>query len=502
MGIFTKLAQQIFASVDENGNARSISEQEAAVWGTELERAVSLFISSGGLIYPSKTALDDDVAHGASAMAWVLGDPVVANNGVYGKVGASGTGSWARRGDLPFSFIIASDAGAGTPNALQATTSIPVSGSALVWMNIFEANTGSPVTVSFNGGTPLTIKTNSGNDIAAGGLAAGMIVLGIVSGTSFRLLSDQASSAVVAAAETEANRAKTEADRAQTYAAGVQFPVSYAAQSLSTAQQEQARQNIGIGAYAIGGYGVFMPETRPWLEYIWSHGLSEPRRSFSYAVDAAVEEIVDSGAWALLDYLGVWFGPSWALSRVSLKSPGAVMPDFTGGDLFVPGVGVKGDPTNYVLFDKSPSQLSQFKRNSASVGLMVSGGTSVLNGASIVGGAGTAGFTLRPVDASNNQSVRLNQSTALVTAAGFRDGFAAGSRTSANDIANYRDGAKIGASAASPTTTDPSTAKMTVFAPAEDRAAHAYFVGGGLTDDQIFAINSAIQTLRSRIGAF
>ncbi|QPB18742.1 hypothetical protein [Rhizobium sp. 007] len=84
---------------------------------------------------------------------------------------------------------------------LQATSSIPVSGSTLVWMNIFEANTASPVTVSFNGGSTLTIKTNSGNDIAAGGLVAGMTVAGIVSGSTFRLLSDQVSAAVVAAAE-------------------------------------------------------------------------------------------------------------------------------------------------------------------------------------------------------------------------------------------------------------------------------------------------------------
>ncbi|WP_202948134.1 hypothetical protein [Sinorhizobium fredii] len=168
---------------------------------TGYEAIINAFISSGGLIYSSKAALDADLAHAANSMAWVIGDPVAANNGVYGKVGTSGSGSWTRRSDLPFSFIIASDVGAGTPNAIQATTSIPVSASALIWMNIFEANTASPVTVSFNGGSTLTIKTNSGADVTAGGLTAGMIVMGIVSGSTFRLVSDQASSAVLAAAE-------------------------------------------------------------------------------------------------------------------------------------------------------------------------------------------------------------------------------------------------------------------------------------------------------------
>ncbi|MGH0280736.1 tail fiber domain-containing protein [Sinorhizobium meliloti] len=186
-------------------------KSEIRTWGTWVEGIISAFTSGGGLVFTSKAALDAKLSPDADTLAWVINDPVVENNGIYQKQGASGTGSWTRVSDLPFSFIIASDAGAGTPNAIQATTSIPVSGSALIWMNIFEANTASPVTVSFNGESALTIKTNSGNDVVAGGLLAGMIVLGIVSGTTFRLVSDQASSAVLAAAEA----AKTAAEAAR-----------------------------------------------------------------------------------------------------------------------------------------------------------------------------------------------------------------------------------------------------------------------------------------------
>lgn len=184
------------------------SKPQIRSWGTWIEQIITAFTSNGGLIYSSLAALNADLAKPANSMAWVIGDPVAGNNGVYGKIGASGAGSWTRRSDLPFSFIIAFDAGAGTPNAIQATTAIPVSGSALVWMEVADTNTGSPVTVAFNGGSPLTIKSNSGNNIVAGGLVAGMIVLGIVSGTTFRLVSDQASSAIVAAAEAAADRAE------------------------------------------------------------------------------------------------------------------------------------------------------------------------------------------------------------------------------------------------------------------------------------------------------
>ncbi|WP_198389820.1 hypothetical protein [Sinorhizobium meliloti] len=184
-----------------SSGSHQVKKSDARSWAAWVEGLISAFTSGGGLIFSSKATLDANLAYAANTMAWVIGDATAANNGVYGKVGASGSGSWTRRSDLPFSFIIASDAGAGTPNAIQATTSIPVSSSALVWMNVFEANTASPVTVSFNGGTALTIKTNSGNDVAVGGLTAGMIVMGIVSGSTFRLVSDQASAALIAAAE-------------------------------------------------------------------------------------------------------------------------------------------------------------------------------------------------------------------------------------------------------------------------------------------------------------
>lgn len=192
-------------------------------WGTWLEQLISAFTSgAGNILKTSRAALFADLAHAADTTAWVLGDPTVAYNGIYVKSGASGTGSWTRVSDLPFSFIVAIDVGAGTPNAIQATTSIPVSGSALVWSNVYEANTGSPVTISFNGGAALTIKTNTGNNVEPNGLAAGMIVMGTISGSTFRLLNDQVSSAVVAAAEAAKVAAQTARDQAITAASSVQ----------------------------------------------------------------------------------------------------------------------------------------------------------------------------------------------------------------------------------------------------------------------------------------
>lgn len=185
----------------------------------QYEQIITAFTSNGGLIYSSKAAMDADLAHDAKSSAWVVGDATAANNGIYQKQGSSGSGSWTRVADLPYSFIVASDVGAGTPDAIVATSSLPVSGSALVLINVNETNTGSPVTVSFNGGTPLTVKTNSGNDVAPGGLISGMLVMGRVSGSTFRLVSDQTSAAILAQAESAALEAMGYRDSAAGYAA-------------------------------------------------------------------------------------------------------------------------------------------------------------------------------------------------------------------------------------------------------------------------------------------
>ncbi|WP_180980689.1 hypothetical protein [Sinorhizobium sp. M4_45] len=209
-----ELAANIWADGPSSDPYEPKKEQIRA-WGAWVEGIITAFTSSGGLIYSSKTALDADLSKAANSMAWVIGDPVAANNGVYGKVGASGTGSWTRRSDLPFSFIIASDAGAGTPNAIQATTAIPVSGSALIWMNVADTNTTTPVTVSFNGGSALTIKSNSGEDVEVGGLQSGMILLGVVSGSTFRLFSDETIAAKLYAARDAAVAAQAAAEAAE-----------------------------------------------------------------------------------------------------------------------------------------------------------------------------------------------------------------------------------------------------------------------------------------------
>lgn len=226
-------------------------KSQIRAWGTWLEGLVTAFTSNGGLIYSSLALLNADLARSANTMAWVYGDPVAANNGVYGKVGASGTGSWTRRSDLPFSFIVATDTGAGTPNAIVATSGIPVSSSALVILNVFETNTNSPITVSFNGGSPLTVKTNSGDDLTPGGLTAGMRVLGVVSGSTFRLVNDEAIATLIYAARDDAEAARDASEGFRDDAAASAAVVSGLASAFIIGENTFASRTVAMAWHPV-----------------------------------------------------------------------------------------------------------------------------------------------------------------------------------------------------------------------------------------------------------
>lgn len=214
MSVFTKKAVDIFAPVRADGTPRPVSNVDAQVWGTELERLIDSVLTVGGKIYPSKSAMDADLSPAANTSAIVIGDPVAANNGLYMKTGGAGTGAWQRVGDVPgYQIIPLTNAGAGTENALAATSALPVpqaDRTAIMLLNVTAANTGA-VTVAVNAEGPRPLQTNSGEDIEPGYIRAGMVLAFVREGAAFRLLSDVASAAIQSAAEA----AKDAAEAAQ-----------------------------------------------------------------------------------------------------------------------------------------------------------------------------------------------------------------------------------------------------------------------------------------------
>lgn len=260
-GPFTKTAVQVFAGTDAAGKARQVNNHDAQVWGSEVERMFALFQAGGGVVFTSKAEADANLDYAANTMAWVTGDDDEA--GLYQKQGASGGGSWVRVGDLPYSFIRAENVGAGTANAIQATTVDPIpqaDGGALIALPIAVDNTASPVTVSFNGGPALTIKTIAGNDVPATALAAGMIVWGFKQGDEFRLATDLASAGILSGAEEAALRAEDAADAVSGIATTVidpQFPTKAIAEQFSPAFAPDYIRTAGYAAAGDGGGALY-----------------------------------------------------------------------------------------------------------------------------------------------------------------------------------------------------------------------------------------------------
>ncbi|RIK83561.1 MAG: hypothetical protein DCC69_13960 [Hyphomicrobiales bacterium] len=186
MSVFTKLGNEIASPVDAAGNPRAVDNGDMQRWMTEAERMfVALAAEQGGSL------------------------------------------------TLPNLMIRFSNAGTGTANAIVATPTLPLPaapGTALLTVNIVADNTG-PVTLN---GKPL--RTNSGNEIAPGGLTAGSIHAFLDLGDHFRLLSDQASAAIVAAAEGLANAAAASALEAAGHATGAIDYVYLAGSTASLAK--------------------------------------------------------------------------------------------------------------------------------------------------------------------------------------------------------------------------------------------------------------------------
>lgn len=192
-----------------------------------------------------------------SQMAWVVSDPTPANNGIYENVGVLHSPSWQRRADLPVGVLTLLDAGAGTANAIVATSTLPlpaIGGRALLALNIFRNNTGA-ATLAVNGDTAQPIVTASGAALASGYLVAGMLVLLLDDGTHYRLLSDVASSAIQTAAEA----ARTAAEAAATIATGamsVFFATVFSTLALAAAYSPVAAPDyIRLEGYAAAGDG-------------------------------------------------------------------------------------------------------------------------------------------------------------------------------------------------------------------------------------------------------
>ncbi len=258
MSVLTKKAVDVFAPVQANGAPRQVSNLDVQVWGTELETLVNGVLSMGGKIYASKAQMDVDISPEANTPALVIGDPIAGNNGLYRKIGLSGTGSWQRIGDVPgYQIIPLTNTSAGSANDLVATSALPVpqaDRSTILLLNIILPNTRA-MTLSVNNENARPLRTNAGQEINPSYVRTGMALALVKEGGIYRLLSDVASAAIQEAAEAAKIAAEHARDIAENYAndslaGGMDPGISARAAVPGLVIPE------GITHFRTGGYGI------------------------------------------------------------------------------------------------------------------------------------------------------------------------------------------------------------------------------------------------------
>ncbi|PSM18211.1 hypothetical protein [Nitratireductor sp. StC3] len=222
-------------------------------------------------------------------------DPVaggtVDNEGEYIWYASPGPG-WKRVSGLARTLVHALNIGAGSANAVQATSDGSFSKTAykaLISVNFTATNTGA-VTLSIDGETPRNLVTNTGDALTSGYIKTGMAALVMIdSNGDYRLFSYGDAAAIQAAAEAAQTAAEAARDAALA-AVPAAFPADLAAlAALDTSNVTTATVNdeaLAVEYFlrdasgytdeitAAAGEGYFIPSTHNALK-VWAAPLHE-----------------------------------------------------------------------------------------------------------------------------------------------------------------------------------------------------------------------------------
>lgn len=158
---------------------------EIRAWGTLME---DLRLAGGSLAYASRALLYADLSATANITANVYADPTAAYNGIYKKVGGTGTGSWSRIGDLPARVVRLTVSG-GTANAITATApETPTEPGNKIYLLVPTASNTAATTIAVNGGSAVAIKNALGSSLAANSLILDSPVLMLWSVDHYQLV--------------------------------------------------------------------------------------------------------------------------------------------------------------------------------------------------------------------------------------------------------------------------------------------------------------------------
>jgi len=195
------------------------NRDDIRAWGTWLETMLSTGVA--GLAFSTLTEMAADLLHSANTSAIVYNDATPANNGLYRKLGVSGSGSWQRIGDLPIAVVPMTVSG-GTANAIVATApETPQAPGRKLFVLTPTANNSGATTLAYNGQAALPIKSAFGNALVGGELLNGSPIMMLGASDHFTLLlsTNVDASGILAAAVAAQSAAATSASAAAANAA-------------------------------------------------------------------------------------------------------------------------------------------------------------------------------------------------------------------------------------------------------------------------------------------
>jgi hypothetical protein len=195
------------------------NRDDIRAWGTTFETMLSAGVA--GLVFATLAEATADLVHNANTSAIVYNDAAPANNGLYCKIGVSGTGSWQRIGDLPIAVVPMTVTG-GTANAIVATApETPQSPGRKLFLLTPTANNSGATTLAYNGQSALPIKSAFGNALVGGELlnASPIMMLGASDHFTLLLSTNVDASGILAAAVAAQSAAASSASAAASNAA-------------------------------------------------------------------------------------------------------------------------------------------------------------------------------------------------------------------------------------------------------------------------------------------
>lgn len=85
--------------------AHNPAKSEIREWASYIQTLAEAQGSGAAAVFTTLANLNADLNYAANTMAWVVADGTSSNNGIYQKSGASGSGSWTKRANLPVMSI-------------------------------------------------------------------------------------------------------------------------------------------------------------------------------------------------------------------------------------------------------------------------------------------------------------------------------------------------------------------------------------------------------------